>query len=135
MKISDYAPDATNVQRRGRFAPTERLIILTLATVRRMATAERIHDLTQVPKFHVRKVLNRLVDRVVVDRVDVATSIAGDEEVALFQLAGEQRSVGYPHAESLHKSRSYVLPSPLRSSHVPKLGSRRIRVHRSGTGW
>lgn len=94
MKFSEYVPDATGVQRRGE--PTERLIILTLAAVRCMATAERIHDLTRVPKVHVRKTLNRLVDRGVIHRLDVATSIAGDEEVALFQFVRKRPSMGYP---------------------------------------
>ena len=101
MKFSEYVPDVTNVFRRGKFAQTGRIIILALAAGY-MSDVERIHDLTQVPMHHLRKTINRLVDRGVVYRVDVATSIAGDEEVALFEFVGARPSVGYL-SQSLHR--------------------------------
>jgi hypothetical protein len=95
MKTLDYSPDVLGLLRSRNCTPADRLVVLALAAIRCWSTTELIHDITQLPKSHIRTTVSRLVDEGIIDRVNVAASIASDEEVPLFQLACDGWSAGY----------------------------------------
>jgi hypothetical protein len=108
MDQQDVSQNVQRMLRAPNTTRTERSIVLALALIGGMSTAEHIQEIIRVPKRQFNKALKRLVSADVVYRLDMETSIEGDEWCPLYELATETGFAGYPQRNKLSATESSI---------------------------